>query len=67
MSDRPFSHPNFGHEVRIEQQGKEVRLVFVTMGVPQAESFARNLLKQIKDGAIHLTLMGKPTSIKGEL
>lgn len=29
MSDRGFTHPNFGRQVRIEQFGKEVHLIFV--------------------------------------
>lgn len=63
-TDRAFTHPNFGKEVRIERDGKEVRLVFVADGIPQAESLVRSLLRQLRDGALNLTLMGKPTRIE---
>ena len=61
MTDRGFTHPDFGKEVRVEQQGNEVRLIFSAGSLPQAESLSRSLVKQLKDGALHLTLMGKAT------
>lgn len=59
-----FSHPNFGHEVRIEQYGNEVHLIFVAGTRRQSDSICDLLLKQLKGGALNLTLMGKPTEIK---
>jgi hypothetical protein len=64
MSDRGFTHPNFGKEVRIEQFGREVRLTFVAGTVPQADDLAETLLRQLKAGALNLTLMGKPTRVE---
>ena len=63
MSDRPFSHPNFGKEVRIEQFNKEVHLVFVASSQSQADSMCDELLRQLKGGAVNLTLMGVPSSV----
>lgn len=60
---RPFSHPNFGREVRIEQFGKEVRLIFVASTQSQSDSICEELLRQLKGGSVNLTLMGKPSSI----
>ena len=62
-SDRLFTHPNFGKEVRIEQFGKEVRLTFVAGTMHQSDAMCEELLRQLKSGALSLTLMGKPTSI----
>ena len=64
MSDRAFSHPNFGKEVRIEQFGKEVHLIFVAATRAQSDSMCDELLRQLKSGALNLTLMGAPTSIE---
>lgn len=62
--DRPFSHPNLGHQVRVEQSGREVRLIFVCGTVDKAEGLADDLLRQLTDGALNLTLMGKPTHVE---
>ena len=66
MSDRPFTHPNFGSEVRIEQYGTEVHLIFVAKTVAQADNASHELLRQLKSGALNITLMGKPTRVTGE-
>jgi len=63
MSDRPFSHPNFGNQVRIEQYDREVHLIFVAKTREQSDSMCDELLRQLKGGAVNLALMGKPTSI----
>ena len=63
MTDRGFSHPNFGKTSRIEVWGKEVRLIFVANTEAQADDFADYCLKQMKNGAINITLMGKPISV----
>lgn len=65
MSDRPFTHPNFGNSVRIEQFGKEVHLIFVARTQEQSDSMCDELLRQLKAGAVNLTLMGKPNRIEG--
>lgn len=59
-----FTNPSVGHEVRVEQVGCEVRLVFVASNQMKADQLARNLLTQLKSGAINMTLMGKPTSVQ---
>jgi hypothetical protein len=64
MTDRGFSHPDFGHEARVEWSGREVRLTFVAGTAAQAEDLALSILDQLKQGALNITLMGKPTSIE---
>lgn len=64
MSAREFTHANFGKEARIEQQGREVRLIFVADSEAKAASLADMLLEQLKGGALNLTMMGRPTSIE---
>jgi hypothetical protein len=61
---RAFTHPNFGNEVRIEQYGREVHLIFVAKTREQSDSMCDELLRQLKAGALNLTLMGKPTGIE---
>jgi hypothetical protein len=61
---RPFSHPNFGKEVRIEQYGREVHLIFVAGSKAQSDSMCDELLRQLEGGGVNLTLMGTPTSIE---
>lgn len=65
--DRGFSHSNFGKQVRIEQYGCEVHLIFVAGSQAQSDSLCDELLRQLKDGALNLTLMGKATSVTEEL
>jgi hypothetical protein len=60
---REFTNPNVGREVRIEQVGKEVRLIFVASTNAKADALVETLLSQLKAGALNLTLMGKPTEI----
>ncbi len=64
MSAKAFSNPNFGKEVRIEQSGNEVHLIFVAGSRAQSDSMCDDLLRQLKGGAVNITLMGKPTSIQ---
>jgi hypothetical protein len=64
MTDRGFTHPNFGKQARIEQYGKEVHLVFVAGTQTQSDSMCDELLTQLKAGALNITLMGKPTSVE---
>ncbi len=63
MTDRGFTHPSVGHEVRIEQYGKEVRLIFSCSTQQKSDQLCEDLLTQLKGGALNLTLMGKPTSV----
>lgn len=64
MSDRGFTHPNFGRQARIEQYGKEVHLIFVADTQAQSDSMCESLLTQMKAGALNITLLGKPTSVE---
>ena len=66
MKDRQFTHPNLGSEVRVETWGREVRLIFVTTDNGRAEDLTDYILDQLKNGALHLTLLGTPTSIEEE-
>jgi hypothetical protein len=63
MSDRGFTHPNFGSEARVEQYGREVHVVFVAGTQAQSDSMCESILSQLKAGALNITMMGKPTSI----
>jgi hypothetical protein len=66
MSDHKreaFSHPNYGREVRIEQYDREVHLIFVAGTRAMSDRLVEDLLKQLKSGALNITLMGKPTSV----
>lgn len=63
---RQFSHPNFGKQARVEQDGCEVRLVMVANTVGQASDLADRLLAGLKAGAVNLTFMGKPTGVISE-
>jgi hypothetical protein len=60
--DRQFSNPNVGKEVRIEQYGNEVHLIFVASTRAKSDALVENLLTQLKAGALNLTLMGKPSA-----
>jgi hypothetical protein len=64
MTDRGFTHPNFGKEARVEVYGKEVCLIFVADTPRQAESLAESIVNQMQAGALNITLMGKPTSVE---
>lgn len=64
MSAQQFSDPNFGREVRIEQDGREVRLIFVAKTKERADSMVERLLGQLQAGMLHITIAGKPTSIE---
>lgn len=64
MSARQFTNPNVGREVRIEQFGREVRLIFVAGTQAKSDALVNELLRQLKSGALTMTLMGKPTSIE---
>lgn len=64
MTDRGFSHPNAGRQVIVTQHGKEVHLIFVCTTQAMSDSLVEDLQKQLKGGAINLTLMGKPTKIE---
>jgi hypothetical protein len=60
----PFSHPNVGNEVRVELDGKEVSLTFVCGTFGSAYWLADDLLRQLRDGALNITLMGKPSKVE---
>ena len=62
-TDRLFTNPSVGNEVRVEQNGKEVRLIFVAGTYAKANALADNILDQLKAGVLNLTLMGSPTNI----
>ena len=64
MTDRGFTHPNFGTQARVEQHGNEVRVIFVASTRAQATSLCDHVLEQMKAGALNITLMGKPTSVE---
>jgi len=61
---RPFSHPNLGNEIRVEQTGCEVLLVLVCGTFQSANRLADDLLRQLKEGALNITLMGKPVKVE---
>lgn len=63
MSARGFTNANYGKQVRIEQYGREVHLIFVASSDAKANDLVENILTQLKAGALNLTLMGKPTAV----
>lgn len=63
-TDRQFTNPDYGKEVRVEVAGNEVALIFVAASNAKAELLAGNILNQLKQGAINITMMGKPTHIE---
>ena len=63
-TDRQFTHPNFGKQARVELYGREVRLIFIASDEAKAEEMAEYLLKQLRQGAVNITLMGKPISVR---
>ena len=66
MSGRAFSNPNFGTQARVEVFGKEVRLTFVASTSAKADDLAENIVRQLRKGAINITMMGRPTSVVEE-
>lgn len=64
MTDRGFTHPNFGSQARVEVYGREVRLTFVAGTPAQADDLAESIVQQMKAGALNITMMGKPTSVQ---
>lgn len=62
-ADRCFTHPNIGSAVRVEVWGSEVRLTFVCASVAKANDVCESMLAQLENGALNITLMGKPTSV----
>jgi hypothetical protein len=64
MTDRQFSHPNFGKEVRLEVRGREVKLIFVAGTEEKASDLAEKILDMLKKGSLNLTMMGEPTSVE---
>jgi hypothetical protein len=65
-TDRQFTHPDVGNQARVEVWGNEVRLIFVCKSVDAAEDVANSILRQLAQGAVNITMMGKPTSIVEE-
>lgn len=66
MSARGFTNPNFGKQVRVEQWGREVHLIFIGETEAKASDLVDNILTQLKAGAINITMMGKPTKIESD-
>jgi hypothetical protein len=66
MTNRRFTNPNYGNEVRVEIDGCEVMLTFIASDEKRAQSLAENILHQLKQGAVNISLVGKPTSRKHE-
>ena len=64
MTDRKFTHPDFGTEARVEWDDREVHLIFVAGDAARAESLAMSILDQLKKGRINITMMGKPTKVE---
>jgi hypothetical protein len=46
-----------GNEVRVEQTGREVHLIFVTKAASEADGLREEIIEQLKSGGgFHLTL-----------
>jgi len=57
------SHPRFGQEIRVEQQGNEVHLILVAHTLEQAAIACDNMVRQLEAGRLTLTIQGRPNSI----
>lgn len=57
-------HPDYGKQVKIERDRREVRVVFVTGSVKQADALYADLSHQLKTGVLAVVLTGKPMSGK---
>lgn len=64
--DHQFTHPHFGKEARVELWGNEVRLVFIAADSVRATELAEYLVEQMQNGAVNITVMGKPDDIVEE-
>lgn len=64
MSARGFTNPDFGNEVRVEQWGREVHLIFVGGTEAKAAALVDNIVSQLKAGAINITMMGEPSAVE---
>jgi hypothetical protein len=62
-ADRAFTHLDFGKEVRLERHGREVRLIFIASTMGKADDVLEELLRQLKTGAVNITMMGTPNSV----
>lgn len=65
MSDRSFTHPDYGKAVRVEQHGHEVHLILVVSNQDKADKLAENLVEQLESGSLNLTLIGNPPRVVG--
>lgn len=63
MSDRAFTHPNLGKQITIKRHGRDVTLTFTCNTRAQADDLVDHYLKQLKAGALQITVMGKPSSV----
>lgn len=63
MNTRRFDLPNFGKELRIEQCGEEVHLIFVAKSQSQSDSMCDELFRLLKTGELNLTLTAKPAGV----
>ena len=66
MDDRQFTHANYGKAARVEVWGTEVRLIFIADTESKANDLADSILAQMKEGAVTITMMGRPTSVVEE-
>lgn len=61
MSGPPSPHS--GNEMRVEQDGCEVRIVFVCSTSAQAAGLVEDIVKQLRNGTLQLTVKGDPTDV----
>jgi hypothetical protein len=53
------THPDFGRQVSVQQNGNEVRLTFVAETEAQAVSLTEHLIAQLEGGHLVITLAGR--------
>lgn len=58
-----YKYPNYGRQVRIEQYGQEVHLIFVAGSMQQADDVVNDLLNQLKQGHLQIKIQGQPSTI----
>ena len=64
MSDRAFSHPAAGKQVRIEQNGNEVSIILVVSDRQRADDIAERLAAQAQSGYVEFRLWGNVKSVE---
>ena len=62
--DRAFTNPNSGNSASVSQDGNDVAVIFHCSDRVKADKMFRNILAQLKEGTLNITMMaGKAASV----